>query len=72
MGGFNRPSDAERSVLLAFAKSNAIAYPDCDGLSKDDVAAALRSLEQRGLIAGRAPYKLTNKGKRMLKELKQQ
>lgn len=70
MKSFREPlSPAETEVMLAFSNKSSIAYPaDCIG-TKSDIAEALVSLKEKGFVKNKAPYKLTNKGKVLLKEL---
>lgn len=61
-------TEEERSVLLAFADHNPIAYPADCGLSNQEIAKTLNSLRKKDLIKdSRAPLCLTKKGQRWLK-----
>jgi hypothetical protein len=63
-------SQDEELVLRSFIDHNPIAYPaDCEGLTKQQIAAALKSLKHLDLLKQSAPLSLTKKGKQKLKEL---
>jgi hypothetical protein len=68
--GFSTPlTVAEIEVLLSFGDKESIAYPADCSVSKADVAVALVSLKERGLVCNKAPYRLTKRGKEILGEL---
>lgn len=66
--GFLQLTTAEAIVLQAFSDHPTIAYPvDCYGLSKEEVAEALKGLAKKQLIQDHTPYTLTKKGKHYFK-----
>ena len=70
MKSFNQLNPAETEVLLAFGVNDSIAYPvDCL-TDSSDIAQALITLKNKGLIFGKAPYKLTKKGRQALNSLR--
>jgi hypothetical protein len=63
-------TEDEQLVLQSFIDHNPIAYPiDCGGLTKQQIADALKSLKGKDLLKQSAPLTLTKKGKQKLKEL---
>jgi hypothetical protein len=56
----------ELLLLGAFKEKNAIAWPSDTGLTESETKTLLESLRKKNLIRGRAPYKLTTKGKKIV------
>jgi hypothetical protein len=56
----------ELLLLGAFRQSKSIAWPADTGLTESETKALLESLRRKNLICGRAPYTLTNKGKKIV------
>lgn len=56
----------ELLLLGAFKQKNAIAWPSDTGLTESQTKALLESLRKKNLIRGRAPYRLTSKGKKVV------
>lgn len=66
MKSFSQFNGAELEVLRAFGEQTTIAYPaDCQS-SSEEIAQALVSLKNKGLVHGKAPYKLTKKGRQIV------
>lgn len=66
--GFFKLTDKEYQILSAFAQDKEIGFPvDC-GFSVEETLTLLESLKRKDCIVGRAPYRLTKRG---VKELKQ-
>lgn len=69
--GFARLTDKEYLILSAFKDDIELGFPvDC-GLSTSETVQVLESLIHKNCIVGRAPYRLTKKGIKELREWKQ-
>lgn len=69
--GFSELTEDEYAVLRAFPEDREIAFPvDC-GLSREKTVKVLESLKKKDSITGRAPYRLTKKGIKEIREWNQ-
>lgn len=63
--GYNLTND-QLKVLSVFKEQTEIACPVGVGLSLDSTMKVLKELSKLDIITGRAPYRLTKLGKRLL------
>lgn len=70
--GFDSLKPEEYRILEAFTDNTEIGFPvDC-GFDMTETLQILQSLKTKDIISGQAPYKLTKKGKKVVKEWKTQ
>lgn len=67
--GMYKLTDREYKILGCFKDSTEIGFPvDC-GYSHKETLSVLQSLTKKSVITGRAPYRLTKLGKRLIENI---
>lgn len=67
--GTYKLTEKENTILGCFKHSTEIGFPvDC-GYTRKETLELLQSLTKKSVITGRAPYRLTKLGKRLLQDL---